>query len=106
MAERAFTPTELREGEERTIEGWLTMKGITRPVTLVVEGGREFTDAEGRSVVRCRMHGRINRRDFDVEENAERATGLSQILAHIQEGLGEFIDDDVEIAITVVARER
>ena len=48
---------------------------------------------------------RLNRRDFGVEEDADRAEGLGKVMAHIQEGLDEFIDDEVVVQLSVVAHE-
>ncbi|MEM7412293.1 MAG: YceI family protein [Myxococcota bacterium] len=96
------------DGETKPLEvtGNLTMKGITRPIVLQVSGARELVDKDGNRVLRCRVKGSVNRRDFDVQEtSAEEAQGLSKILAHIQEGLDEFIEDEVEFSVSVVARE-
>ena len=92
--------------EEMRIEGNLTMKGVSRALVLELSGARELTGAEGLRELRCRAAARLDRREFGVAENADRAEGLEKILAHIQEGLDEFIDDEVEISIFVVARER
>jgi polyisoprenoid-binding protein YceI len=90
--------------EEEAVEGMLTMKGVSRPVRLQVSGVRDTVDAHGVHVLRCRAEGRVNRRDFGVEESAGDEDGLAGILGHIQRGLDEFISDEVEVEISVVAR--
>ncbi len=97
-----FRATGVDAGQQ-IVSGELTMKGVTRPVAFRVTNVREFTAADGTQVLRCRALGKVNRRDFGVAEDADRAEGLSRIMANIQEGLDEFIEDEVEIAISVVA---
>lgn len=89
----------------KTLVGELTMKGIRKQVELSTSNVREVVGKDGRRSLRYRATALINRRDFGVEENADRATGLGKLLAHVQEGLDEFIDDVVEVQISVVARE-
>lgn len=91
--------------EDQAVEGELTIKGHSEKVILQVSNVRELVDGQGGRVLRCRAKGRINRRDFGVEENADATSGLEGIVDQIQEGLDKFIEDDVEIDIFVVARE-
>ena len=103
-----FSAAGFRAGEVGTLKvtGNLTMKGVTRPIVLEVSGARELVDPEGHRVLRCRVSGTLDRREFGVEEtSADEASGLSAILAHIQEGLDEFIEDDVHFSVSVFARE-
>ncbi len=91
---------------EQILHGELTMKGITRTVPLKLMAVRLFTDQEGVAMLRCRAVGKVNRREFGVVEDASRSEGLRKLVARIQEGLDEFIEDDVDIVISVVARAR
>ena len=100
-----FTAKTIR-ADGKAIEGELTMKGVRLPLVLEISNPRETTEASGDRVLRCRAVARLNRRDFGVAEDADRAEGLGKILANIQEGLDEFIEDEVEVSIFVVARER
>jgi polyisoprenoid-binding protein YceI len=92
--------------DEESVEGELTIKGVSRPVVLKVSGVRDVRNAEGVRVLRCRATARVNRRDFGITENAEDAQGLAKILGHIQTGLDSFIADDVEVDIFMVAHEQ
>ncbi len=90
---------------EGWVEGELTMKGVTRTVTLAISNVRELVDERGKRVLTARATTRLNRRDFGIQGDPERTAGLGKLLGHIQQGLDEFIDDDVEISISLVAHE-
>ena len=86
-------------------QGTPSTKGITRTVTLELSGAGHSLDAQGRGVLRYRATTVIDRRDFGVEEDAERSAGLKKMLAQVQEGLDELISDEVTLSIFLVARE-
>jgi len=85
--------------------GELTMRGVTRRIVMQVANLHEAEAPNGLRILRVRARTTIDRRDFGVEEDADRAEGLGKIMSHIQEGLDEFIDDEVSVRISVVARE-
>lgn len=90
--------------ENNLLHGEVTIKEVTRKIALKLMAVRVFTDHEGVYMLRCRAVGKVNRRDFGVAEDASRSEGLKKLIARIQEGLDEFIEDDVDILISVVAR--
>ncbi len=90
--------------ERNVVLGELTIKDVTHPVELKVMAVREYLDEVGAKMLRCRAIGTVNRRTFGVAEDASRSEGLARFIAEIQEGLDEFIEDDVEISVHVVAR--
>ena len=87
------------------VEGDLTIRGVTRKVVLTISNFHEVEDAAGMRIFRARATTLLNRREFGVEEDADRAAGLGKIMAHIQEGLDEFIDDEVVVRLSIVAHE-
>ena len=90
---------------EGQVEGELTMRGVSQTVVLTISNLREIEDPTGMRIFRAHATTRLNRRDFGVEEDADRAQGLGKIMAHIQEGLDEFIDDEVVVRLSIVAHE-
>ena len=57
------------------LHGDLTIKGITRPITLDVEFGGIMRDPWGNEKAGLSVTGKINRSDFDLTFNAALETG-------------------------------
>lgn len=53
-----------------TLEGALTLRGVTKPVTFEVRGGARAKDSQGRERVGFHAHASIKRSDFGVSWNA------------------------------------
>jgi polyisoprenoid-binding protein YceI len=88
-----FRSTELkRTGEDRfELAGELTIRGVTRPVTLdVTEEGRA-RDPWGGERVGYSARARINRKDFGLEWNVALETG------------GFLVGDEIDIQIEAEA---
>ena len=98
-----FIATRLAPGEPTVLEGILSMKGITRPVTLVIAAGGMYTDASGREGLRYRATTTLDRRDFDVRQGGNEASGIAALIDGIQESLDELIDYNVDVTIRLVA---
>lgn len=62
-------------GSEYEITGDLTIKGITKPVTLNAEFSGLMTDPWGNTKVGLNLDGKINRKDFGLRYNAALETG-------------------------------
>ena len=62
-------------GSEYEITGYLTIKGITKPVTLNAEFSGLMTDPWGNTKVGLNLDGKINRKDFGLTYNAALETG-------------------------------
>lgn len=58
-----------RDGEDLVADGELTIRGVTRPVTLAVEWGGVHPDPWGGKRLGLSATGRINRKDFGIEFN-------------------------------------
>lgn len=63
------------DGNEYQITGDLTIKGITKPVTLNTEFSGLMTDPWGNTKVGINLDGKINRKDFGLTYNAALETG-------------------------------
>jgi polyisoprenoid-binding protein YceI len=61
--------------EEYTLHGVLTIRDVTKPVTLAVEFGGIATDPYGNVKAGFSLHGKINRKDFGLTWNAPTETG-------------------------------
>lgn len=62
-------------GREYEITGDLTIKGITKPITLNAEFSGLMTDPWGNTKVGLNLDGKINRKDFGLTYNAALETG-------------------------------
>ncbi|KAA5535495.1 YceI family protein [Paenimyroides baculatum] len=62
-------------GSDYEITGDLTIKGITKPVTLNAEFSGLMTDPWGNTKVGLNLDGKINRKDFGLTYNAALETG-------------------------------
>jgi polyisoprenoid-binding protein YceI len=78
-------------GDRFQVEGDLTIRGATRPVTLAVERGGTATNPYGAQVVGFSAGTRINRKDFGMTFNMVLEAG------------GLAIGDDVRISLEIEA---
>lgn len=83
-----FTSTSVAvDGNEFTVEGELTLRGVTKPVTLKGELGGVTTDGYGNTKAGVTASTTINRHDFGVSWNAVLEAG------------GLTLGDDVTITV-------
>jgi polyisoprenoid-binding protein YceI len=74
--EMTFTSTGLRaDGDDFILDGNLTLKGVTKPVSLQLELGGFGPDAFGGTRAGFTATGEIKRSDFGVDFNAALETG-------------------------------
>jgi len=69
------TRIEAKGGSEYSVTGDLTIRGVTKPVTLDVEFHGTQKDPYGRNVAGVTARGSVNRKDFGVSWNAVLETG-------------------------------
>lgn len=62
-------------GEEYTLHGDLTIRDVTKPVSLAVDFGGIATDPYGNVKAGFSLNGKINRKDFGLTWNAPTETG-------------------------------
>lgn len=91
------------DGKPESIQGELTLKGVTHPLRLEIESLRATTRRDGTRLLRARATGVVNRRRYGVEESTEANSALEKLLSGIQVGLDQFIDDEVRFSIRIVA---
>jgi polyisoprenoid-binding protein YceI len=63
------------DDDEYKVTGELTMKGVTKPVTLKAEYGGTAKDAHGNKKLGFEVTGKINRKEFGLTYNALTETG-------------------------------
>ena len=63
------------DGDDFTVDGHLTLRGVTQPVTLKGEFGGTVTDGYGRVKAGATASTKINRHDFGVSWNAALEAG-------------------------------
>ncbi|AKK02859.1 YceI family protein [Corynebacterium epidermidicanis] len=86
--EMSFTSTAVNiEGNEGTVTGDLTIKGVTKPVTLAVELTGVAEDPYGQVRLGFEATTKINRKDFGIDFNAPLSTG------------GVLLSEDINIEI-------
>jgi polyisoprenoid-binding protein YceI len=79
-----------KEGADYKLLGNLTMKGVTKPVSLQVEYGGSEKDSRGNLKHGFEVTGKINRKEFGMSYNAlTEAGGLTlgediKLIANIQ----------------------
>ncbi|HET7566462.1 MAG TPA: YceI family protein [Gaiellaceae bacterium] len=85
--ELSFRSQELRRGEDGSVEatGELTIKGVTRPVTLTGRSSDPATDPFGRERIGLSLETTVDRTDFGVSWNAPNQSG------------GNYLGDDVTL---------
>jgi polyisoprenoid-binding protein YceI len=76
-------------GNEFTLQGELTLRGITKPVSLAVEFGGEQADFYGNTVAGFELTGKINRQDFGLTWSAVTEAG------------GIVVSDEVKLHMNV-----
>lgn len=82
----SFTSTSFKKnGSDYKLAGDLTIKGVTKPVTLDVEFGGTAQDPWGNTKAGFTLSGKINRTDFGLTYNAALETG------------GVMLSEDVKI---------
>jgi polyisoprenoid-binding protein YceI len=64
-----------KDGSDYKLTGNLTIKDVTKPVTLDVEFGGKVTDLYGNDKAGFSLKGKINRTDFGLTWNAALETG-------------------------------
>lgn len=69
------TSFEKVDDDEYTLKGNLTMKGITKAVTLKAEYGGMANDAYGNQKLGFEVTGKVNRKEFGLTYNALTETG-------------------------------
>ena len=69
------TAFEKVDDDEYVLTGDLTMKGITKPVTLKAEYGGTAKDAYGNQKLGFEVTGKVNRKEFGLTYNALTETG-------------------------------
>ncbi len=84
-----FTSTDFKQksGDDYTLTGDLTIKGVTKPITLDVEFGGTAKDPWGNVKAGLSATGKINRKDFGLTWNAALETG------------GVLVGEDVKLQI-------
>jgi polyisoprenoid-binding protein YceI len=63
------------DGDDMTVDGQLTLRGVTKPVTLTGEFGGIATNPYGQTIAAASVSTVINRADFGVNYNAALETG-------------------------------
>lgn len=80
-----------RTGDEVTAEGNLTIRGVTRPITLKGEIGGPSKDPWGNEKVSASLTGKISRKEWGLVWNVALEAG------------GVLVSDDVKLTIEVQA---
>ena len=78
-----------QNGDEFTLTGNLTIKDVTKPVTLAVEFGGVAKDPWGNTKAGFTLSGKINRKDFGLNWNAVTEAG------------GLLVSEDVKISAEI-----
>lgn len=80
---------QIHEGQKGSITGTLTIKGISKEVTLPIEASQPMKDPWGNTRVALSIGGSINRTDFGLNWNAALETG------------GVLVSEEVRFAIEI-----
>jgi polyisoprenoid-binding protein YceI len=83
------TNVEHKGGHEFQVRGDLTIRGVTKPVTLAVETTDEKKDPWGNQRIGATATGRVDRRQFDLNFNMPLDSG------------GVLVGNDVDITLEV-----
>jgi len=78
-----------KNDEDYTVAGNLTIRDVTKPVTLDVTYNGSMIDPWGQTKVGFEINGKINRKDFGLVWNAVTETG------------GFLLNDDVKLHVQV-----
>jgi polyisoprenoid-binding protein YceI len=89
--ELSFVSTSMKKtgGDEYTLEGNLTMHGVTKPVTLQVESAGIQKDPWGNTKAGFELSGKLSRKEFGLVWNAPTESG------------GVLVSDDVKLVMSV-----
>jgi polyisoprenoid-binding protein YceI len=105
-----FTVTKIeRNGEEHRVDGDLTIKGITKPVSLEYEHSGAATDPYGNTKVGGTLTGTINRTDWGLVWNVPLGNGGLLVSEKVKLEIdGEIAKskDDVQESAQAESRER
>jgi polyisoprenoid-binding protein YceI len=74
----SFQSTAFEKGkneEEFLLHGHISIRGIVKPITLIVEYGGIITDPYGNEKAGFTLNGKINRKDFGLSWNAVTEAG-------------------------------
>jgi polyisoprenoid-binding protein YceI len=71
-----------RDGDDVTIEGEITIKGVTKPATITGTLAGPVTDAYGGTRIGLDLATKVNRHDFGVSWNADLPDG-SKVLEDV-----------------------
>ena len=82
------------DGDDGEMKGNLTIRGITKPVTLKVEDIGTIKDFKNQNRVGFSLKGKINRMDYDLKWNKALELG------------GVAVDEEVKITVEVEAVEK
>lgn len=87
----SFTSTSFtkKSDEDYELTGNITIKDVTKPVTLKVNYGGTMTDPWGQVKAGFEINGKINRKDFGLNWSAVTETG------------GIVVSDDVRLVLNV-----
>ena len=85
------TRVQRKSDDEWKVEGDLTIRDVTRPVTLDVEFDGQITDAYGKQRAAFSATTRVNRKDFGLNWNGVIEAG------------GVVVQDNVKIALHISA---
>ena len=78
-----------RKGDDYVLEGNLTLRGVTKPITLNVEFGGVQQDMYGRTVAGFEISGKIKRLEYGLQWNAVTEAG------------GVVVSDEVKLVANV-----
>lgn len=78
-----------KDGSDYVLHGNITIKGVTKPITLNVEYGGTGPNAYGQTVAGFELTGKINRKDFGLNWSAVTEAG------------GIVVSDDVKLVMNV-----
>ncbi|PLK46394.1 YceI family protein [Emticicia sp. TH156] len=85
----ASTSFEKVDDENYTLKGDLTMRGVTKSVTLKAEFGGVMTDFYGQTKAGFEIAGKVNRQDFGLTWSAVTEAG------------GVVVSDDVKLVLNI-----
>ena len=83
------TRIEKRTGEEYTLIGNLTIRDVTKPITLKVEYGGQTVDGYGQTKAGFEVTGKLKRHEYNLKWNA------------LTEGGGVVVSDEVRLILNV-----
>lgn len=76
-------------GSDYELQGNITIRGVSKPITLKVEHGGTGPNAYGQTVAGFELQGKINRKDFGLNWSAVTEAG------------GIVVSDDVKLAMNI-----